>query len=329
MKILAYHFMGLCLLFSLLGIACAGDLELDRDYKAVRSQLQSMGHGYYSEQEWVAAFAQLDAIAVEANELKRPDMVVESALLKAQALSDMQGEHDEAMELLEALKNHYRDVGPNNMKKIYVLQAELFAKQGDAVAISRLINEFERSPFYDGEHYAFSGGTRGDRALAVVRPNARGSNSITVTAMKKAMESARMAPGRLPPQIHARDSSGAPVTLADYSGQVILLDFWLSKWKPWVRELPGLVAVYDRYHPQGFEVLGFSQDRNKMEAQDLLTQYKATWPQLTANARMWKDFGIYGEARNILIDRNGIIIGSDLHGAELADMVRRALGRIQ
>ena len=325
MKILAYCLMGVCLLFSLLNSTCAGDLELARDYKAVRSQLQSMGHGYYSEQEWAAAFAQLDAIAVEANELKRYDLVVESALLKAQALSDMQGCHDEAMELLEVLKVHYGDAAPKNMKKIYVLQAELFAKQGDAVAISRLISEFKSSPFYDGEQYAFSGGTGRDQPLAVVRPHARGSNSITVTAMKKAMESARMAPGQLPLQIHARDSSGAPVALEDYAGQVVLLDFWLSKWKPWVRELSQLVALYDRYHPQGFEVLGFSQDRNKIEAQSLLTQYNATWPQLTADARMWKDFGIYGEAHNILIDRNGIIIGSDLHGAELVNALRNAL----
>ncbi|NCC52277.1 MAG: TlpA family protein disulfide reductase [Spartobacteria bacterium] len=145
--------------------------------------------------------------------------------------------------------------------------------------------------------------------------------------MKKAMGTARLAPGRPAPPFQARDANGAPVTLQDYAGKVVLLDFWLSQWKPWVRELPALVSAYTGYHAHGFEILGFCQDRDKAAAQALLTRSGANWPQLTPHANIWKAYGVYGEAHNVLIDRNGVIVGQDLHGAELLQAIKGALKR--
>ncbi|NCC53428.1 MAG: hypothetical protein EOM20_19755, partial [Spartobacteria bacterium] len=193
------------------GVCYADDVALAQEYKTVRSQLQSMGHGYYSGQEWSDLFARLDALSASADRAKRYDLVVEATLLKAQALTDMQGRHREAMDLLETLKGRFADDGPKNMKKVYIVQAECYAKQGDIASISRLIDAFTKSAYYDGEKYAYSGGRGPDDPLVVVRPTAPGNNSITVTAMKKAMGTARLAPGRPAPPFQARDANGAPV----------------------------------------------------------------------------------------------------------------------
>jgi peroxiredoxin len=52
------------------------------------------------------------------------------------------------------------------------------------------------------------------------------------------------------------DTTGRSVTLANYKGKVLLLDFWATWCAPCRVEIPGFVEMYDKYKSRGLEVVG-------------------------------------------------------------------------
>ncbi len=57
-----------------------------------------------------------------------------------------------------------------------------------------------------------------------------------------------------------RDVDGRDVRLSDFSGKVVLLDFWATWCQPCEAEIPHLQALYKTYKDKGFVVLGISMD---------------------------------------------------------------------
>jgi thiol-disulfide isomerase/thioredoxin len=66
---------------------------------------------------------------------------------------------------------------------------------------------------------------------------------------------------------------GRKVDLLQMRGKVVLVDFWGTRCGPCVAELPRVKAAFDKFHGQGFEVIGISCDtsltsgRNEPKAQ--------------------------------------------------------------
>ena len=62
------------------------------------------------------------------------------------------------------------------------------------------------------------------------------------------------------PDFKLKDADGQTVSLSDYRGKVVLLNFWATWCGPCALEIPWFEEFEQKYKSQGFEVLGVSMD---------------------------------------------------------------------
>jgi peroxiredoxin len=107
---------------------------------------------------------------------------------------------------------------------------------------------------------------------------------------------------------------GKPVTLSDYKGKVILLDFWATWCPPCRKEIPGFIELYNTYKSRGLVVIGVSMDDTEDTAavKSFATQMKMGYPILLGFGRdddLKPAFGELPLPTSFVIARDGRICG--------------------
>jgi peroxiredoxin len=146
---------------------------------------------------------------------------------------------------------------------------------------------------------------------------------------KKAKESLKT--GAPFPDFNEKDLDGKPLSIANYKGKVVLVDFWATWCGPCRTELPNVIKSYEKHHKDGFEIVGISLDSDKSKLTTFLTDRNMTWPQYF-DGKGWENklaqkYGVQSIPATYLIDRDGKIIGSNLRGEDLEEAVTKALAK--
>jgi len=130
--------------------------------------------------------------------------------------------------------------------------------------------------------------------------------------------------GQPAPEIRFQNQEGKEVSLANFRGKYLLLDFWASWCRPCRMENPNVVRVYNKYKDKGFEILSISSDRDEQAWKSAITADKMTWnhiPDLSANHTISMDYNVTAIPMTYLLDKNGIIIAKNLRGKALEEKI--------
>jgi peroxiredoxin len=110
------------------------------------------------------------------------------------------------------------------------------------------------------------------------------------------------------PDFTVNDLQGKKISLADYRGKVVLLDFWATWCAPCLEEIPHFVSMQEKYAGQGFQAIGISMDDGPKPVQAFYQEHKLNYPVALGTAQLADSYGgILGLPVTFVINRDGSI----------------------
>jgi peroxiredoxin len=115
------------------------------------------------------------------------------------------------------------------------------------------------------------------------------------------------------------DIDSKKLSLADYRGKVVLLDFWATWCTPCREEIPHFVEMQQKLGPQGFQVIGISMDDEAKPVKAFFQQYRINYPLAVGDDKLAQRYGgVLGLPVNFLIDRDGRIVKKYLGATDVS-----------
>jgi cytochrome c biogenesis protein CcmG/thiol:disulfide interchange protein DsbE len=123
----------------------------------------------------------------------------------------------------------------------------------------------------------------------------------------------------LAPDFSLTDISGRKVSLSDYRGKVVILDFWATWCGPCRIEIPGFIALQNRYGSQGLAVIGVSMDDGPQPVVEFYRQFRMNYPVVMGSDKLGELYGgIIGLPTTFVIGRDGRIYAKHEGATDIA-----------
>ena len=135
--------------------------------------------------------------------------------------------------------------------------------------------------------------------------------------------------GKTVPDFTATDLDGNLISLEQYRGKVVLLDFWAVWCGPCIAEMPNVKKVYDTYKDEGFDIIGISLDIDEERLRNYLKENEIPWRQVFSgkgwDSPVSRQYGIRAIPAPWLIDKDGTLITHQARGETLEQLIAKAL----
>lgn len=110
------------------------------------------------------------------------------------------------------------------------------------------------------------------------------------------------------PDLTLHDATGATITLADFRGKVVLLDFWATWCAGCKREIPWFIEFEQKYRDRGLVAIGIAMDDEGWPlVKPYLVEHPISYPIVIGSADVAKRFQVTNMPVTLLIDRDGRI----------------------
>ncbi|MBR3654949.1 MAG: TlpA family protein disulfide reductase [Elusimicrobia bacterium] len=105
-----------------------------------------------------------------------------------------------------------------------------------------------------------------------------------------------------------QDLEGKPVSLSDYKGKVVFIDFWATWCPPCRASIPAVENLYEQYKDnEDFVVLGINLQEDKDTILKFMKKQKMNYPVLLSDKKVISNYKISSIPRFFIIDKNGEI----------------------
>jgi thiol-disulfide isomerase/thioredoxin len=124
------------------------------------------------------------------------------------------------------------------------------------------------------------------------------------------------------PEISLPSQTGEIIKLSSTRGSIVLLDFWAAWCGPCRRENPNLVNAYNKYKNKGFQIYQVSLDKSREDwLKGIEVDKLGQWIHVS-DLKYWNSvvvplYKIESIPYNLLLDKEGKVIASNLRGEEL------------
>lgn len=130
-------------------------------------------------------------------------------------------------------------------------------------------------------------------------------------------------------EFEQKNSKGQRISLNNFKGKYILLDFWASWCAPCRKEHPNLIKIYENNKNNNFDIISVSLDSSKENWLDAIDKDNLTWTQLSDLKGQQNEiavkYGVQSVPANFLINPNGIIIAKNIKPEELDEKLKTLL----
>ncbi|MGV6872059.1 TlpA family protein disulfide reductase [Pseudochelatococcus sp. B33] len=136
-----------------------------------------------------------------------------------------------------------------------------------------------------------------------------------------------MAKGKPVAEIAALAFDGTPVKLAQFRGQVVLLNFWSGGCGPCIAEMPALDAVYHANRDRGFTVLALNMGEPDAAVQRAAARLGVSFPVLLDSLKITTDrYQVIGAPTSFLIDGEGRLVEKIVGPVDIAGLEAKLAG---
>jgi cytochrome c biogenesis protein CcmG/thiol:disulfide interchange protein DsbE len=117
---------------------------------------------------------------------------------------------------------------------------------------------------------------------------------------------------------------GKTVSLADYRGKVVVLNFWASWCAPCKDEAPELESAWQRWRDKDVVVVGIDVQDFGTDAQRFVDRYDLSYPILRDKHNWtWGRYGLTGLPETWFVDSQGRLVGEHVEGPVTQDELDR------
>jgi peroxiredoxin len=110
------------------------------------------------------------------------------------------------------------------------------------------------------------------------------------------------------PNFTTQALSGSETALADYAGDVVVVNFWATWCPPCKAEMPGINAFYERHQAEGLVVLAVNAKESESLVRPFIESNQFTFPVLLDPAgAIVNQYQVRSFPTTVIIDRDGIV----------------------